>query len=287
MKSIILAGGLGSRLSPLTLQISKQLLPVYNKPMIYYPLSLMILAGIKEFALISTPQYLNSYKRLLGSGKEFGIKIEYFIQKKPNGLPEAFKICKDFINNKPCSLILGDNIFFGSNFHNIIHEDIKTHKSGARIYLYKVSNPTMYGICKIKNNSIKQIIEKPKYSKSNFAITGLYLFDEEAVEKATKCKISIRGETEIVDMLKIYLKEKSIKYSKIGRGISWFDSGSFNDLLACQELIKAIEERQQVLIGSPHEAAYRNGNISRKNIIKFCKNNFSSSYFKNLKNILY
>ena len=285
MKCIILAGGYGTRLSPLTIDNSKQLLPVYNKPMIYYPLSLMILSGIKEFAIICLPKYLDRYKNLIGNGSDLGIDIQYFLQEKPNGIPECFKICEEFIKEDSTILILGDNIFFGSNFHNVIKNSIKSHKDGAKIFLYTLNNPSSYGVCKIKNDKIVEIKEKPKKFISDKVITGLYIFDNKAIKLSKQCKLSKKGETEIVELLSFYLKKKKLKFYNIGRGTSWFDAGTFDNLFECQSIIKNFENRQSILIGSPHEASFRKGYISKKDISKITIKNKNSSYFKALEKL--
>ena len=271
IKGIILAGGTGSRLFPITNVISKQLLPIYDKPMIYYPLSILMLAGIKEIAIIVKPNNLEAYKAFLGDGSQLGISINYFVQEKPNGLPEAFNITANFIKNHKVCMILGDNIFYGSDFINkYLRPTIK--KNGSSIFLYSVHDPSRFGIVEFdKNNKIKNIIEKPKRTNSNFAITGLYFFDEKVSSFSRNLKPSKRGETEIIDLLNIYKKRRSLNFKVINRGIAWIDTGTPESLIRASQYIEIIEKRQNTKIACLEQIALEMGYINineYKNLIK-------------------
>ena len=246
-KGIILAGGKGSRLGPLTKATNKQLLPLYDKPLIFYPLSILMLAKIRDILIITNPNEDINFKKILGDGSNFGIKIQYLEQPKPNGIPEAFIIGEKFINKQNIALILGDNFFYGQGFTKRLREQIKI-KSGSTIFTYKVNNPQDYGIVKIKNNKILNITEKPKKSKSNLAITGLYFFDKRVVNLSKKLKPSKRKELEIVDLLKRYLKIKKLKFQFMGRGSAWLDTGNTENLFETSQFISNIEKRQGLKI---------------------------------------
>ena len=265
-KGIILAGGTGSRLSPLTKVINKQLLPLYDKPLIFYPLSILMLAGIRDVLIITNPNEDINFKKVLGSGSNFGIKIQYLTQQKPNGLPEAFIIGEKFIKNKNVALILGDNFFYGQGFTKRLKQQTKT-KSGSTIFAYKVNNPEDYGVIETKNNQIISIKEKPKKSKSHLAITGLYFFDKNVVNFAKKLKPSKRKELEIVDLLKKYLRLKRLKVEFMGRGSAWLDTGNAESLFETSQFISNIEKRQGLKIACLEEIALNNKWIS-KDIIK-------------------
>ena len=265
MKGIILAGGSGSRLHPLTNVVSKQLLPVFDKPMIYYSLSVLFLAEIKEIAIITTNEDKDKYIRLLGNGKKFGVRIEYFIQEKPRGIPEAFLICNDFIKASKVMLVLGDNIFYSHGLTPLILASKKN--KGATIFSYEVVNPKDFGVVEIDaKNKIKSIEEKPIKPKSNLAITGLYIFDQEVSLFSEKLKISKRGELEIVDLLKIYLKKKKIKHQRLWRGFCWLDTGTPSSLIEAGKFIEIIEKRQGLKVGCLEEIAYRKKFISQKDL---------------------
>ena len=283
-KGIILAGGTGSRLSPLTKIINKQLLPLYDKPLIFYPLSILMLAGIKDILIITNPNEDINFKKILGNGSNFGIKIQYLTQNKPNGLPEAFIIGEKFINNKNVALILGDNFFYGQGFTKRLKQKTKA-KSGSTIFTYQVNNPEDYGIVEIKKERISRIKEKPKNSKSNLAITGLYFFDHKVVNFSKKLKPSKRGELEIVDLLKKYLSRKKLKIEYMGRGSAWLDTGNAESLFETSQFIANIEKRQGLKIACLEEIALNNKWIS-KNIIKkqiiFYGNCEYSRYLKKL-----
>ncbi len=282
-KGIILAGGKGTRLSPLTKIFNKQLLPLYDKPLIFYPLSVLMLAGIKDILIITNRGDTNLFKKILGHGKNLGIKISYKEQKKPNGLPEAFIIDKRFIKNQSVALILGDNFFYGQGFTNRIKEKILENR-GATIFTYIINNPSDYGIVELdKNNEINNILEKPKKTNSKLAITGFYLFDKNVVNLSKKLKPSKRKELEIVDLIKEYLKNKKLDAEFMGRGSAWLDTGTIQNLNETAQFISSIERRQGLKIGCLEEIAYNNKWISKKNIIesiKFYGNCDYSEYLK-------
>ena len=284
-KGIILAGGKGTRLSPLTKILNKQLLPLYDKPLIFYPLSVLMLAGIKDILIITNRGDTNLFKKILDNGKNLGIKISYKEQKKPNGLPEAFIIGEKFIKNQSVALILGDNFFYGQGFTNRIKEKIKENR-GATIFTYIVNNPSDYGIVEFrKNNEIKNILEKPKKTNSKLAITGFYLFDKNVVDYSKKLKPSKRKELEIVDLIKKYLKHKKLDAEFMGRGSAWLDTGTIQNLNETAQFISSIERRQGLKIGCLEEIAFLNKWISKKNIlkaVKFYGNCEYSNYLRNL-----
>ena len=283
-KGIILAGGKGTRLSPLTKVINKQLLPLYDKPLIYYPLSILMLAGIKDILIITNTGEDASFKKILGNGSNFGIKIQYLEQKKPNGLPEAFLIGEKFINKEDIALILGDNFFYGQGFTKRLKEKTKKN-SGATIFTYQVNNPQDYGIVSIKKNKIINIKEKPKKSKSKFAVTGLYFFDNNVVNFSKKLRPSKRGELEIVDILKRYLKRKELKAEFMGRGSAWLDTGNIETLFETSQFISSIENRQGLKIACLEEIALNNKWISKSIVqkqINFYGNCSYSDYLKKL-----
>ncbi|NMC84364.1 MAG: glucose-1-phosphate thymidylyltransferase RfbA [Anaerolineaceae bacterium] len=257
MKGIILAGGNGSRLSPLTTCVSKQLLPVYDKPMIYYPLSTMMLAGIREILLISNPEHLGAFQKLLGNGSSWGMQIEYLPQSTPRGLADAFLIGEDFIQNQPCSLILGDNIFYGSGLVEKVQDAAKV-VNGAFIFAYPVKDPQRFGIVEFddKFNAIS-LEEKPQHPRSNYAIPGLYFYDSQVTQFAKQVKPSKRGEIEITDINRMYLEQGNLHVSVFGRGMAWLDAGTPESLLQAANFIQAVEDRQGFLISHPDEIAYR------------------------------
>ena len=284
-KGIILAGGTGTRLSPLTKIINKQLLPLYDKPLIFYPLSILMLAGIRDVLIITNPNEDVNFKKILGNGSNFGIKIQYLTQDKPNGLPEAFIIGEKFINKKNVALILGDNFFYGQGFTKRLKQKTKS-KSGSTIFTYQVNNPEDYGIVEMKKDKILNIREKPKNSKSNLAITGLYFFDHNVVNISKKLKPSKRKELEIVDLLKEYLKRKKLKIEYMGRGSAWLDTGNAESLFETSQFISNIEKRQGLKIACLEEIALNNKWIS-KNIIKKQINFYGNcNYSKYLKKLI-
>ena len=283
-KGIILAGGSGTRLSPLTKSVNKQLLPINDKPMIFYPLSVMMLANIRDILLIVNPGQMDNFRNLLGNGNRFGIKINYIVQDKPRGLPDAFVLGKKFIKNQNVALILGDNFFYGQSLAKIL-EKSSQHKSGAKIFLKEVSKPENYGVAKIKNNKIIKIIEKPVNFISNQAITGLYFFDKNVVKFSEKLKPSKRGEVEITDLIKKYLKSKKLNFEQIGRGAIWSDAGKIKDLNNVSNYVKSVEEVQGIKIACLEEIAYKKKWINTKNIsqsVKFYGNSDYSIYLKQL-----
>ena len=284
-KGIILAGGKGSRLSPLTKIFNKQLLPLYDKPMIFYPLSVLMLAGIKDILIITNPNEDEQFKKIFGNGKDLGIKISYIEQKKPNGLPEAFIIGEEFINNSDIALILGDNFFYGQGFGDTLKKSAK-HKSGATVFTYQVNNPEKYGVIEIKNKKIINIVEKPKKSKSNLAITGLYFFDNKVINFSKKLKPSKRKELEIVDLLNQYLKIKKLNVQNLGRGSSWLDTGTVENLFETSQFISNIEKRQGLKIACLEEIALNNKWISQELVKKRINFYGDCDYSKYLKKII-
>ncbi len=281
-KGIILAGGTGSRLSPLTKSVNKQLLPVHDKPMIFYPLSILMLANIRDILIIVNPGQVENFKKLLGDGSKYGIKISYKIQLKPKGLPEAFILGKTFIKNENVALILGDNFFYGQSLTSKLEKSSK-HKNGATIFLKEVSKPENYGIAKIKKNKVEKIIEKPKKFVSNNAITGLYFFDKKVIDYAVKLKPSKRGETEITDLLKNYNNKKILNFEQIGRGAIWSDVGKMEDLSNISNYVKSVEKVQGIKIACLEEIALKKKWIDKKIIkknIEFYGNCEYSNYLK-------
>ena len=285
-KGIILAGGKGTRMSPLTKAVNKQLLPIYDKPLIFYPLSILMLAKIKDILIIVNKGELNQYKKIIPNGNNLGIKISYLEQEKPIGLPDAFIIGEKFIGNQNVAMILGDNFFYGQNLTGKLLENIKL-KKGAKVVLHKVLKPELFGVAKIDNkNKIKIIKEKPKNFISDLAITGLYFFDNKVVQFAKKLKPSKRGEIEIVDLLNIYKKKKQLYADLIGRGGAWLDTGSIEDFYKTSAFVSAIENRQGFKIACIEEIALKNKWITKKNLkksIKFYGNCAYSSYLSKLK----
>lgn len=281
MKGIILAGGSGTRLHPLTLAVSKQLMPVYDKPMIYYPLSTLILAGINEILIISTPQDLPLFKRLLGDGKKYGCRFEYAIQETPNGLAEAFIIGADFIGSDKVALILGDNIFYGSGLPNLLKAN--NNPEGGIVYAYHVHDPERYGVVEFDDNgNAISIEEKPKNPKSNYAVPGIYFYDNKVVEIAKNIQPSKRGELEITDVNKTYLEQGKLSVSILDRGTAWLDTGTFDSLMQASQFVQVIEERQGLKVGSIEEAAYRSGFITKRELNKLIEPLLKSGYGKHL-----
>jgi len=283
-KGIILAGGHGTRLSPLTKVINKQLLPLYDKPIIFYPLSVLMLAGIKDILIITNPHEYKNFIKILGNGSNFGIKIQYIEQKKPNGLPEAFIIGEEFIKNKSVALILGDNFFYGQDFTKNFSKSLEL-KEGSTIFTYPVSNPQDYGVVEFENEKIKNIIEKPKKTNSNLAITGLYLFDKNVINFSKQLKPSKRKELEIVDLVKKYLKRKKLKVEFIGRGNAWLDTGSIDSLYKASQFVASIESRQGLKIACLEEIALNSKWISKSTIQKQIKFYGKCNYSEYLKKI--
>ena len=283
-KGIILAGGSGTRLSPLTKAVNKQLLPINDKPMIFYPLSVLMLANIKDILLIVNPGQINSFKNLLGNGSRLGINISYKIQNKPRGLPEAFILGENFISGDNVALILGDNFFYGQNLTKTLEKSSK-HIKGAKIFLKEVTNPENYGVAKIKKNKIQNIVEKPKNFISNKAITGLYFFDKNVCKFSKELKPSKRGELEITDLIKKYKKLNQLKFEIIGRGAIWSDAGKIKDLNNVSNYVKSVEEVQNIKIACLEEISLIKKWINKKDvieIIKFYGNCEYSNYLKKL-----
>ena len=265
-KGIILAGGIGTRMSPLTKAVNKQLLPLYDKPLIFYPLSLLMLAGIKKILIIVNRGQLNQFRKILPEKNNLGISIEYKEQKKPLGLPEAFLIGKKFIGNDSVSLILGDNFFYGQSLTKILKKNLN-FKSGAKIFVHPVKNPNQYGVAILnKRKKVVKLVEKPKKIKSNLAVTGLYFFDNNAIQYSNKLKPSKRGELEIIDLLNLYKKSNKLKVEFIGRGGVWLDTGNVKDYYEATNFISAVENRQGLKIACLEEIAYKNKWITKKDI---------------------
>jgi glucose-1-phosphate thymidylyltransferase len=285
MKGIILAGGSGTRLHPLTLTISKQLMPIYDKPMIYYPLSTLMYAGIREILIISTPKDLPLFKDLLGDGKKFGCKFDYAIQEAPNGLAEAFIIGEEFIGSDKVALILGDNIFYGSGLSSLLQKN--NDPEGGIIYAYRVHDPDRYGVVEFdQNGQAISIEEKPQKPKSNFAVPGIYFYDNTVVNIAKNMKPSQRGELEITDVNKEYLKKGALNVSILDRGTAWLDTGTFDSLMQASQFVEVIENRQGLKIGSIEAAAFEMGYIDEKQFKTLAKSLLKSGYGKNLLGLL-
>ncbi len=285
MKGIILAGGSGTRLYPLTKVTSKQLLPIYDKPMIYYPLSTLMLAQIKEILIISTPQDIDNFKRLLGDGSQFGIKLEYKIQEVPNGLAQAFVLGEEFIKDDNVCMILGDNIFYGNKFAEILKK-AKNKTSGATVFGQYVNDPERFGVVEFdKNGKVISLEEKPKNPKSNYAVVGLYFYDNRVVEYAKGLKPSARGEYEITDLNKIYLENNELECELFGRGFAWLDTGTIESLSKATNYIKTIEEVQGIKISVPEEIAYYNKWITKEQLLDAASLYGKSNYGQHLINV--
>ncbi len=286
MKGIILAGGSGTRLYPVTKAISKQITPIYDKPMIYYPLSVLMLAGIREILIISTPRDLPVFKELLGTGEDFGVKFSYAVQEHPNGLAEAFIIGESFIGNEPCALVLGDNIFYGHGLTGMVRDAAKRDK-GATIFGYPVLNPKSFGVVEFDKNGVAiSLEEKPENPKSNFAIPGLYFYDNTVVEKAKQVKPSARGEIEITTLNEMYLHEGSLSVINLGRGMAWLDTGTHEGLLDASNFVVTVQKRQGVMVACPEEIAFNNGWITKEKIKELAKPLLKSHYGEYLMNLV-
>ena len=287
MKGIILAGGSGTRLYPLTLVTSKQLLPVYDKPMIYYPLSTLMLAGIKDILIISTPADTPRFEKLLGDGSQFGIKLSYKVQPSPDGLAQAFTLGKDFINGEPCAMILGDNIFYGNGFTQLLKQAADDARNGrATVFGYYVNDPERFGVVDFdKDGKAISIEEKPEHPKSNYAVTGLYFYPAGVSEKAARVKPSARGEVEITSLNDMYLQEGNLDVQLLGRGYAWLDTGTMRSLVDASNYVKMVEERQGVSISAPEEIAYIHGWISKDKLLEAAKHYGKSPYGQHLKSV--
>jgi glucose-1-phosphate thymidylyltransferase len=282
MKGLILAGGRGTRLHPLTKAVSKQLLPVYNKPMIYYPLSMLMLAGIREILVISTPEDLPLFQRLLGDGSPWGIQLSYVEQPEPRGLADAFLVGRDFINGEKCCLILGDNIFFGHGLPELLQQAAGLEK-GAVVFAYPVHDPERYGVVEFsESGKAISLEEKPETPRSKYAVPGLYFYDETVVNLAENLKPSPRGEIEITDLNRIYLEGGDLQVISFGRGIAWLDAGTHESLLQAANFVQAVEDRQGMMIASPEEIAYRQGFISAEQLMELGRQMGSNGYGKQL-----
>lgn len=285
MKGIILAGGSGTRLFPLTMVTSKQLLPIYDKPMVYYPLSTLMLAGIRDILIISTPQDLPNFERLLGDGGQFGIRLSYKEQPSPDGLAQAFILGENFIENDRCAMILGDNIFYGAGLTSHLRQAVQ-REEGATVFGYYVEDPERFGVVEFdKNGKAVSIEEKPKAPKSNYAVTGLYFYDRKVCQRAKSLAPSARGELEITDLNRIYLEEGKLNVVTLGRGYAWFDTGTVDSLSEAAEFVRVVETREGVQISAPEEIAYRNGWISQEKLEEAAGIYGKSPYGKHLHNV--
>jgi len=287
MKGIILAGGAGSRLYPLTMVTSKQLLPVYDKPMIYYPLSTLMLAGIRDILIISTPTDLPNFEKLLGNGSQFGIKLSYKVQPSPDGLAQAFILGDEFIANETCAMILGDNIFYGGGLTGMLQLAVENADNGyATIFGYYVDDPERFGIMEFDDNwNILSVEEKPHNPKSNYCITGLYFYPRSVVSKAKEVKPSLRGELEITTLNDMYLKDRLLKGQIMGRGFAWLDTGTIDSLVDASDFVKMIEKRQGVKISAPEEISFRKGWISKTELLKSAEKFGKSPYGEHLRKV--
>ena len=284
MKGIVLAGGSGTRLYPLTMVTSKQLLPIYDKPMIYYPLSTLMLAGIRDILIISTPTDLPNFERLLGDGSRYGVNLSYKVQPSPDGLAQAFTLGEDFIGDEPCAMVLGDNIFYGAGLGDHLKKAVEAAQNGqATVFGYYVNDPERFGIVEFDNNwRVISVEEKPKQPKSNYAITGLYFYDKSVVELAKQVKPSARGELEITDLNRMYLEDGTLNVQLLGRGYAWLDTGTMDTLVEAAEFVQVIEQRQGIMISAPEEIAYRHGWITREELLKSADTYGKSPYGEHL-----
>ncbi len=289
MKGIVLAGGAGTRLYPSTIAVSKQLLPIYDKPMIYHPISVLMLAGIRDILIISTPQDLGNFKRLLGDGKQFGLDFSYVEQPSPDGLAQAFLLGEDFIGCDDVALILGDNIFYGPGFSGTLKKVVKNIKNngGATVFGYPVKDPQRFGVVEFDNcGKVVSLEEKPQNPKSNYAVTGLYFYDNKVVEYTKNLKPSARGELEITDLNNIYLQNSSLNVELLGRGFAWLDTGTHHSLLQASQYVQTIEENQGIKIACLEEVAFRMGFVTREQLQMSIENYNNNEYFNYIKNML-
>ncbi len=289
MKGIVLAGGAGTRLYPSTIAVSKQLLPIYDKPMIYHPISVLMLAGIRDILIISTPQDLGNFKRLLGDGKQFGLNFSYVEQPSPDGLAQAFLLGEDFIGCDDVALILGDNIFYGPGFSGTLKKVVKNIKNngGATVFGYPVKDPQRFGVVEFDNcGKVVSLEEKPQNPKSNYAVTGLYFYDNKVVEYTKNLKPSARGELEITDLNNIYLQNSSLNVELLGRGFAWLDTGTHHSLLQASQYVQTIEENQGIKIACLEEVAFRMGFVTKEQLQMSIENYNNNEYFNYIKNML-
>ena len=287
MKGIILAGGAGTRLYPLTMVTSKQLLPVYDKPMIYYPLSTLMLAGIRDILIISTPTDTPRFEALLGDGSQFGLHLQYAVQPSPDGLAQAFMIGEEFIGDDVCAMVLGDNIFYGNGFSRILREAVANAEQGrATIFGYYVNDPERFGIVEFdENGKVISVEEKPQHPKSNYCITGLYFYDRRVVEMAKRVKPSARGELEITTLNDMYLQDGSLDVKLLGRGFAWLDTGTMDSLVDAADFVRMVEKRQSIKISAPEEIAYKNGWIDKDTLLASAQRYGKSPYGEHLKRV--
>lgn len=287
MKGIVLAGGAGTRLYPLTMVTSKQLLPVYDKPMIYYPLSTLMLAGIQDILIISTPTDTPRFEALLGDGSQFGLRLSYKVQPSPDGLAQAFLLGEEFIGSDTCAMVLGDNIFYGAGFGKILKQAVANAEEGrATVFGYYVNDPERFGVVEFdKDGHVLSVEEKPKEPKSNYAITGLYFYDKRVVELAKQVKPSARGELEITTLNELYLKDSSLDVQLLGRGFAWLDTGTMDSLVDAADFVRTLEKRQSITISAPEEIAYTHGWITREQLLEAAQRYGKSPYGTHLKQV--
>ena len=283
-KGIILAGGSGTRLYPITMAVSKQLLPIYDKPMIYYPLSVLMLSGIREIAVITTPEDQAQFQRLLGDGSQWGLSLTWIVQPSPDGLAQAYLLAKDFLDGAPSAMVLGDNIFFGHGLPKML-ERADAVESGGTVFGYRVADPERYGVLAYDGDKVSQIIEKPAKPPSNYAVTGLYFLDGTASDRAAEVKPSPRGELEITDLLELYLKDGSLSVERMGRGYAWLDTGTHGSLLDAGNFVRTLTSRQGLQSGSPEEIAFENGWITKDDLLRAAEPLGKNAYGAYLKQI--
>ncbi|MBQ7287422.1 MAG: glucose-1-phosphate thymidylyltransferase RfbA [Candidatus Gastranaerophilales bacterium] len=289
MKGIVLAGGSGERLYPSTMVVSKQLLPIYDKPMVYYPISVLMLAGIKDILIISTPQDLPNFEKLLGDGSRFGVNFSYKVQPSPDGLAQAFILGEEFIGNDSVALVLGDNIFYGQGFSGMLKKAVETaeNKKEATIYAYQVKDPQRFGVVEFdENKKVISIEEKPLEPKSKFAVVGLYFYDNSVIKYVKQLKPSARGELEITDLNKIYLEKGKLNVDLLGRGFAWLDTGTHKSLIQAGQYVQTIEENQGIKIACLEEIAYRMGFVSKENLLEQAKKYKNNEYYNYIKELL-